>query len=389
MDQGSRTLGKNGALVIDECGNPKAGKHSVAVYRQYCGNIGKVDNCQVGVFMAYVKGNRRLLLNNRLYLPSDWIDDPARCDAAGIPKEHQVFKTKAELAYELIGEAKKAKIPFTHIAMDGFYGKHPWLLTRLEREGLTYVADVGSDTRVYCESPEYQIPQRKGTRGRTPVHKKVVNTCSIRVDSIAKKIDKWREIRIRESMDGFLEVKFCVVRVWRIDKDVSQPIPVWLLIRKELDDSEIKYSFCNALEITSWHRLARMQSQRFWVERSFQDANKLAGMSEYQVRNWNAWHHHMALALLAMFWITKELIQTLSVRKKLTLHDIVRIIKFLIPLKVQDALSVALTIVMNEKNRRNSRKCKMKSKKGFSLRVAWKPGLCVLMISLAPGSDFL
>ncbi|MCQ1539576.1 hypothetical protein FTO68_11380 [Methanocalculus taiwanensis] len=105
-----------------------------------------------------------------------------------------------------------------------------------------------------------------------------------------------------------------------------------------------------------------MQSDRFWIERSFQDANKLAGMNEYQVRNWNAWHHHMALVLLAMLWITQELIQARSVRKKLTMHDIVRIIKCLIPPKVQDALSVARTIMMNEMNRRNSRKCKMKRK---------------------------
>ena len=110
----------------------------------------------------------------------------------------------------------------------------------------------------------------------------------------------------------------------------------------------------------------RMQSERFWIERSFQDANKLAGMNEYQVRNWNAWHHHMALVLLAMFWITQELMQARSVRKKLTLHDIVRIIKYRIPPKIQDALSVARTIVMNEKNRRKSRKCKMKRKKRAS-----------------------
>jgi len=362
-EKGWRTIGKKGALVIDECGNPKAGKHSVGVNRQYCGNIGKVDNCQVGVFMAYTKDDRRLLLNYRLYLPTEWITDPARCDAAGIPKEHQVFKTKAELAYEMIGEAKRAKIPFTHIAMDGFYGNHPWLLTRLEKENLTYVADVGSDTRVYCEAPEYQIPKRQGTRGRMPVHTQVVNTPPIRVDSIAKRVDTWRTIRIRESMDGFLEAKFCAVRVWRIDKDVPRPIPVWLLIRKELDDSDVKYSFCNALENTALSHLARMQSQRFWIERSFQDANQLAGMNNYQVRNWNAWHHHMALVLLAMLWITQELMQARTLRKKLTLHDIVRIIKYLIPPKIQDALSVARTIVMNEKNRTNSRKCKMKRNK--------------------------
>ena len=89
MTRGWQTIGRNGALVINECGNPKAGKYSV------------------GVFTAYVKDDQRLLLNHRLYLPADWINDPARCDAAGIPKENQVFKTKAELAYDMIGEAQK------------------------------------------------------------------------------------------------------------------------------------------------------------------------------------------------------------------------------------------------------------------------------------------
>lgn len=363
MDHGWQIIGKKGTLVIDECANPKAGKHSVGVNRQYCGNMGKVDNCQVGVFMAYVKAGHRLLLDYRLYLPETWIQNPARCDASGIPREHQIFKTKAELAYELICEAVKAKIRFTHIAMDGFYGGHPWLLTRLERMDLIYVADIGSDERVYCECPVHQIPTKKGVRGREPTRKKVMNSTPVRVDAIMNTIENWREIRIRKSMDGFLEAKFYAVKVWRIDKEVSQPLPVWLLIRKELDDSETKYSFCNAIRITSWSRLVKMQSERYWIERSFQDANKIAGMSDYQVRNWNAWHHHMALVLLAMLWVTQELMHFQTVRKKITLNDIVRIIKFLFPLKVQDALSVANTIISNEINRDKSRRSKMKRKR--------------------------
>ncbi|RQD81274.1 hypothetical protein D5R95_08195 [Methanosalsum natronophilum] len=93
--RGWRTTVKKGVQVIDECGNPKAAKHSIGFNRQYCGNMGKVDNCQFGVFMAYTKSERRLLLNYRLYLPAEWITDSARCDAAGILKEHQIFKNKS------------------------------------------------------------------------------------------------------------------------------------------------------------------------------------------------------------------------------------------------------------------------------------------------------
>ena len=361
-DLGSRFIGKNGALVIDECGNPKAGSKSVGVCRQYLGNIGKVDNGQVGVFLAYVKQGTRLLLDFRLYLPKSWTSDPERCKVAGIPENEQVFRKKAELAYEMIVEAHKAGIHFSHICMDGFYGSQPWLLTKLELINLFYVADIGSKVYVYLTEPVYSIPLRKGSRGKIPSRKNVFNTCRVRVDTIMKTITHWKYVRIRKSMDGFLEVKFTVIKVWRIDKDISEPLPVWLLIRKELDDSDIKYSFCNALEIQSWDRLAKMQSERYWIERSFEDAIALAGMADYQVRNWKAWHHHMSLVLVAMFWITKEQCVLLKEVKEVSLPDMVKIIVLLVPLKRQTSLTVARRILKNIRNRRDSRRSKMKRK---------------------------
>lgn len=362
MDIGWRIIGKNGALVIDECGNPKAGNHSVGVKRQYCGNLGKVENCQVGVFMAYVKSGFRILLDFRLYLPKSWTDDFFRCSAAEVPLRCRNFKPKAELAYDLICDAVKAKIRFSHINMDGFYGSQPWLLTRLEQMKLIYVADICSNDRVLLEKPEYGVPLKKGIRGRKPSCLKIINTTPVRVNDIAKIIDRWRVMRIRESMDGFLEVKFTAIRVWRLDKDVIAPIPVWLLIRKELDDSDIKFSLCNAIHIYSWDRLLTMQNQRYWIERSFEDAIELAGMADYQVRNWKAWHHHMALVLLAMIWITKEQKHFLKVIKKVTPQDIARILKQKIPLIRHTALSVATIIIQNHLNRKNSRRCKMRKK---------------------------
>lgn len=324
--------------------------------------MGKVENCQVGVFMAYVKNGFRLLLDFRLYLPKSWAKDHNRCDDAGIPPEFQCFKTKAELAYELICQAIEAKIKFSFVAMDGFYGKHPWLLTRIENKGITYVADISCKDRVIIEKPEYGIPPKKGIRGRKRSLIKILNTTPVTVEEIQKKIERWRIIRIRESTDGFLEVKFSALRVWRIDKDVSKPIPVWLLIRKDIDDSNVKYSLCNASPLLSTSKLARMQSERYWIERSFQDAIDLAGMADYQVRNWNAWHHHMALVLLAMLWVTKEQNHFLRVKTRITLQDAAIIIQTLIPLKPKTPLSTAKIISRNHRNRKNSRRCKMKKK---------------------------
>lgn len=362
ITNGWRLIGKNGALVIDECGNPKAGNYSVGVKRQYCGNIGKVDNCQVGVFMAYVKNGFRLLLDFQLYLPENWTSDPIRCNAAGIPSESQCFKSKAEITYELICNAVKSKIKFSHVAMDGFYGGHPWLLTCLEEIGLIYVADINSQDRVTLERPEHGIPEKKGRCGRNTTRVKILNTVPVAVEEILKTIDKWRIIRIRESTGGFLEVKFVAIKVWRIDKDVHKPLPVWLLIRKELDDTDIKYSLCNAPYVYTWSKLERMQSERYWVERSFEDAIDLAGMDDYQVRNWNAWHHHMVLVLFTMFWVLKEQTHFIGVTKDMTTQDIIKIIQTLIPLKLKTPLSIAKIIIRNHRNRKNSRRSKMKKK---------------------------
>jgi len=227
---------------------------------------------------------------------------------------------------------------------------------------LIYVADISSKDRVILEKPEYGIPVKKGIRGRKTTLIKVLNASPVAVEEVIKSVTRWRQIRIRKSTSGFLEIKFTAIRVWRVDKDSHKPLPVWLLIRKELDDSEIKYSFSNAHSLCTWGKLAKMQSERYWIERSFQDAIAIAGMADYQVRNWNAWHHHMALVLLAMFWITKEQKHFLSVTPNTTPQDISKIIQTLIPLKLKSPLSIAKIIIRNHRNRKQSRRCKMKKK---------------------------
>jgi len=169
-----QTVGKNGVLILDESSIKKSGYSSVGVSHQYCGNLGKKDNCQVGVFLAYFKKKRRLLIDERLYLPQKWIEDRTRCLNAKIPLEEIKFRTKYELGLEMIDNAIEEGIPFSYVTMDGFYGENPELLTELEGRGLTFVADIAVDTLVYIEKPIAEIPAKKGGRGRKPTIPKVL-----------------------------------------------------------------------------------------------------------------------------------------------------------------------------------------------------------------------
>ena len=135
----------NGSLHIDESCFKKSGQNSVGVKRQYCGRLGKVDNCQVGVFLGYTNGKHRTLIDERLYLPEDWADDPVRRSKCGVP-EDVIFKTKAELGLEMILDARDRGVQFAWIGMDCFYGEQPWLRDKIDSAGMIYIADIPCDT---------------------------------------------------------------------------------------------------------------------------------------------------------------------------------------------------------------------------------------------------
>lgn len=151
---------QQGALHIDESGFLKQGNHSVGVKRQYCGRLGKVDNCQVGVFLGYTRGRDRTLIDRRLYLPEDWALDEERRKKAGVPEE-VTFQTKAQLGLEMVKEAIGRDVPFGWIGMDCHYGEQPWLLEELSDLSIIYTADVPCNTRVWHKRPQTEIPPRE------------------------------------------------------------------------------------------------------------------------------------------------------------------------------------------------------------------------------------
>jgi len=324
----------SGALILDESGIPKQGIESVGVARQYCGALGKVDNCQVGVFLAYSTPTEAILVDRRLYLPAEWTNDPKRCEKAGIPGVARQLRTKAELGLEMILKARKRGIPFELVGMDAHYGEQPWLLTQLEGNDVVYVADIPCDSRVYLEYPEVGLPVREGNRGRIPTKLKVLQEKPLEVRQLLSS-DKiiWHILKVRDTQRGELWIRFSALRVWRIENELPCCQQVWLLIRQERDGSDTKFSFSNAKDSTPIEALAEWQSRRYFVERSLQDAKGLAGLDEYQVTGWRGWHHHTAMVLLAMLFLLRLKRKLAPRAPMLTLKDSVEILKIVMPKK--------------------------------------------------------
>lgn len=295
-------------LLIDESSFQKKGRKSVGVARQWSGRLGKVDNCQVAVFAALAQGSHSTLIDTRLYLPKEWTKDRKRCLAAGVPESQVVFKSKTELAFEMVVHARQNGVRFQWVGVDGGYGKEPAFLRRLADSGEVFVAQVHRDQPIYREDPAPFVPDRKGTRGKTPTLPQT-QSASQRVDAwaAAQPPELWQKVSVRSGTKGELRVEALHGRVWLWDGQESTA-RCWhaLAIRELASPETIKYVLSNAPEETSLERLVQMQRQRFWIERSFEDGKSESGLADYQVRGWQAWHHHMALVLMAMLFMLEE-----------------------------------------------------------------------------------
>jgi SRSO17 transposase len=278
-------------LLIDESGFIKKGKDSAGVARQWCGRLGKVENCQVGVFAVLCHGERHIPIDGRLYLPKESSDDRQRCRKAGIPDADIVARSKAEHALAMVKQARASGMRFAWVGLDGGYGKEPWLLRALDADGETFVADIHKSQVIYLADPQPHIPERASGRGRHPARLQA-QTAGIRVDLwLAKQpATAWRRVGLRDSTRGTLMVEVLSQRVWLWDGEEAAAHCWHLIVRRELGaHDEIKFTLSNAAADTRLERLAVMQGQRFWVERSFQDAKSTCGMADYQVRLWSGY----------------------------------------------------------------------------------------------------
>lgn len=297
-------------LLIDESGWVKKGDKSVGVGHQYCGNVGKTANSQVAVFGCLCNGKHASLVDSRLYLPTSWTSDRGRCKEAGIPDGERIFKTKQELAADIIRHQQAMGITFDYVGADGLYGNDAAFAREINNMGLVYMFDIHSDQQIFLEKPELYLPERKTAKGPSPKRLKAstVHTTACKYIG-ALESAHWNEIDIRDSAKGVLKGLFHFREVYIWDKNTNTVENRLLVVskRKTKEGEEIKYSFTNAsLGQYTEQAVAYMQAQRFFVEHSFKEQKQILGMDQFQTRKWLPWHHQIALNMMVGCFILKE-----------------------------------------------------------------------------------
>jgi SRSO17 transposase len=360
-------LGSDDAVfILDESAFAKKGEASAGVARQWNGRLGKVDNSQVGVFAALCRGEMSCLIDARLYLPQSWVSDPKRCKQAAIAQAEQVYRSKSELALAMVDEADRRGVRYGAIAVDGGYGKEPAFLRGLDRRGKRFVADVHKDQRVYLEDPQLCLPEWSG-RGRRPT-RPVTRRTPVRVDAwaAAQPASSWQRLGLREGEKGLIAAEYLHARVWVWDGEEAMAHRWHLMVRREVGAKTVShYCLSNAPETTELRALARVQAQRFFIEHCFREAKSECGMADYQVRRWDAWHHHMALVMLAALFLVKQKMAHRETWPMLSLNDLVTAIAHMLPRPQMTAPELADILSRRHQARRSAKDCHARKQRRF------------------------
>ena len=301
------------AWIIDDTGFPKQGRHSVGVARQYCGELGKSDNCQAAVSLSVSTWNSSLPIAWRLYLPEAWCQDAKRCQQAGVPKE-VAFQTKLEIALEQIRQAKQRQVPVGGVLTDAGYGKSTQFRTDLTQLGLQYAVGIESNATVWEPGQQpLPAPARKPGRGASPRRlQRDADHPPISAKQLALDLPSsaWKEIRWRQGSEKTLRSRFVAVRVRAAHRDYkrTEPYPEeWLLIEWPKKESEpTKYWLSTLPEKTSLKSLVKIAKHRWIIERDYEELKQELGLGHYEGRNWRGFHHHATLCIAAYGFLISE-----------------------------------------------------------------------------------
>lgn len=342
--ESNQLLGGSGrtGLYIDETAIAKKGKCSVGVGRQWNGRLGKTDNSQVAVFGALGAGDRVIPVDVELFLPQEWTKDEGRCRKAGVPEERIVHKTKPELALEIVLRQRELGVRFDYVCADGLYGNSRTFCQVLDDAKEIFLVHVHSDQLVWLEDPNPRIPPRKSDKGRAPT-KLRAQSRPVRVDKICGDLseDDFVRLTVRKTTTGVLEVDAYRLSVWVWDGEDENARRQTLYIRRDVrSPGETKFCLTNAPSHTPLRSVAEMEAQRFWIERAFEDAKSHAGMAEYQIRGWKAWHHHMALVMMTMLFMTKHRMLWVDDIPLLSCYDIKVLLAHFLPKRQDSATEI-------------------------------------------------
>lgn len=300
------------AFIIDDTGIPKKGSHSVGVARQYCGQLGKQDNCQVAVSLSIANDHASLPIAYRLYLPQEWADDPDRRAAAGVPDDI-LFQTKPQIALDQLRAARAAGIDVQVVLADAGYGTDTDFRDGITGMGLPYALGIQSSTSLWPPGTEPLPPKPWRGRGRP--------TCAIRRDAqhqpvsakqLALDLPKraWRKVTWREGSNTLLASRFAAVRVRPAHRDYKRSTPrpeEWCLIEWPGDQPEPTKYFLSTLPAnTSRRTLVAATKLRWRIERDYQDLKQELGLGHYEGRGWRGVHHHATLCIAAYGFLISE-----------------------------------------------------------------------------------
>ncbi len=291
--------------IVDDTGFPKKGEHSVGVARQYCGQLGKQDNCQVAVSLSLATERGSVPIGWRLYLPEQWAKDQRRRKKAGVPQEVK-FLTKPEIALEQIRAAKAAGIPVGIVVADAGYGNETSWRDELSGMELEYCVGVQSSTTVWSKGTGPLSPKPQKSIGRPPTRwRRGPGATPLSVKALAEsfKARRWHTVSWREGSHAVLSSRFAALRVRAAHRDEGRKIlreEQWLLIEWPRGEAEpTKYWLATLPADTPLVELVKVAKMRWRIERDYQELKQEFGLSHYEGRNWRGFHHHATLCIAA------------------------------------------------------------------------------------------
>ena len=301
------------AWVVDDTGFPKKGRESVGVARQYCGQVGKQDNCQLAVSLSVTTEKASMPVAFRLYLPESWVEDRKRRKKTGVPKSIQ-FQTKPEIALEQIRRAQQQGLPQGVVLADAGYGTDTKFRTELTKLKMTYVVGIQSTTTVWKPGEEPQPAQvRKGNAGRPRKLLQRHAKCqpvSVKDLAFSLATEVWKKVSWRQGVKQKLQSRFAAMRVRPAHRDYwrSEPHPEqWLLIEWPAGESEpTKYWLSTVPADIGLVELVHLAKHRWIIERDYQELKQELGLGHYEGRGWRGFHHHAILCIAAYGFLVAE-----------------------------------------------------------------------------------
>ena len=303
---------KNAMITFDGSDIAKKGDNSVGVARQYCGNTGKTDNCQAGVFVGYTSSKGYGLIERELYMPEQWFseDYAERRLKCQVP-EDLVFKTKNQIGLELISKVLASGLfPAEWVGFDAGFGCDSKFRDAVDSLELKYLGDIKSNTLVWLNRPEVGIPPYSG-KGRPAEKERVLASQEppVHVSDIANDPElEWETTSLAEGAQGPIIAQLCFMRVVEY-RDGLPGKDLWLVMRRDVD-SKLRYAFSNAPVDISKEELKQALTMRWPIEQCFEDGKKYLGMDHYEHRSWPGWHRHMTYVILAQLFLLRLRLQS-------------------------------------------------------------------------------